>query len=87
MLYAGAVARVAVAGGGGLRGASRGAAVRAGNGIGDDGAASLAPGLGTLTQLTTLNLGGTLRDIGGSWRCERVLANAGNALMMLRGVG
>ena len=39
-----------------------------------------------MTQLTTLNLGGTLRDIGGSWRCERVLATAGNALMMLRAV-
>ena len=40
-----------------------------------------------MTQLTTLNLGGTLHDIGGSWRCERVLASAGNLLMMLRVVG
>jgi hypothetical protein len=40
-----------------------------------------------MTQLTSLNLGGTLCDIGGSWRCEWVLANAGNVLMMLRVVG
>jgi hypothetical protein len=71
----------------GLRGASRGAVVRADNRIGPAGAASLAPSLGRMAQLTTLNLGGTLRDIGGSWRCERVLANAGNALMMMRAVG
>ena len=70
-----------------LRGASRGAMVRAGNWIGDNGAASLAPSLGGMTQLTTLNLSGTLRDIGGSWCCERVLANAGCALMMLRALG
>jgi hypothetical protein len=30
-----------------------------------------------MTQLTSLELGGTPRDIGGSWCCERVLANAG----------
>jgi hypothetical protein len=71
----------------GLRGASRGAAVRAGNRIGDDGAASLAPSLGRMTQLTKLNLSGTLLAIGGSWRRERVLASAGNALMMMRAVG
>ncbi len=40
-----------------------------------------------MAQLTTLNLSGTLRDIGGSWRCSRVLANAGNALTMMRAVG
>ncbi len=62
-----------------MRGASRGAAVRAGNHIGDDGAVSLAPSLGKMTQLTSLDLRGTLHAIGGSWRCERVLANAGCA--------
>jgi hypothetical protein len=40
-----------------------------------------------MTQLTSLDLSGTLRGIGGSWRCERVLANAGNALMTMRAVG
>ena len=45
----------------GLRGASRGAAVRAGNDIRADGAASLAPSLEGMTQLTLLSLGGTLR--------------------------
>ncbi len=40
-----------------------------------------------MAQLTSLILGGTLRAIGGSWRCERVLANAGNALMMMHAVG
>ena len=70
-----------------LRGASRGAAARAGNQIGDDGAASLAPSLERMAQLTSLDLGGTLRDIGGSWRCERVLANAGNAVVVMRAVG
>jgi hypothetical protein len=40
-----------------------------------------------MTLLTSLNLSGTLRDISGSWRCGRVLANAGNALMMMRAVG
>ncbi len=44
-----------------LRGASRGAAVRAGNGINPAGAASLAPSLGGMTQLTSLILYGTLR--------------------------
>ena len=63
------------------------AAVRAGNSIEAAGAASLAPSLGRMAQLTSLNLGGTLRAIGGSWRCEWVLANAGNALMMLWAVG
>ena len=82
-----AVARGGCSGWWGLRGACRGAAVRAGNRIEDGGAASLAPSLGRMAQLTTLNLSGTLRDIGGSWCCERVLANAGNALMMLRVVG
>jgi hypothetical protein len=40
-----------------------------------------------MTQLTSLHLSGTLLDIGGSWCCSRVLASAGNALMMLRVVG
>jgi hypothetical protein len=40
-----------------------------------------------MTQLTSLDLSGTMCDIGGSWRCLRVLANAGNALMMMRAVG
>jgi hypothetical protein len=40
-----------------------------------------------MAQLTSLDLSGTLCDIGGSWRCSRVLANAGNALMMMRVVG
>jgi hypothetical protein len=45
----------------GLRGASQGAAVRADNGIKAAGAASLGPSLGRMTQLTRLDLGGTLR--------------------------
>jgi hypothetical protein len=48
------------------------------NKFGDDGAASLAPSLERMAQLTTLDLSGTLCAIGGSWGCERVLANAGN---------
>ncbi len=51
----------------GLRGASRGAAVRADNYIKAAGAASLAPNLGRMAQLTTLDLFGTLRAIG--WAC------------------
>jgi hypothetical protein len=46
---------------GDLQGASRGAAVRSGNRIGADGAASLAPSLVRMTQLTALDLRGTLR--------------------------
>ena len=42
-------------------GRAEGAAVRAGNQIGDDGAASLAPSLGRMTRLTELKLSGTLR--------------------------
>jgi hypothetical protein len=61
--------------------------VRAVNQIGADGAASLAPSLGRMTQLTSLDLSRTLRDIGGSLCCERVLANACSALMMMRAVG
>ena len=60
--------------------------MRAGNLIDDDGAALLAPSLGGMTQLTSLRLASTPRDFGGSWRCERVLASAGNALMMMRAV-
>jgi hypothetical protein len=44
-----------------LRGASQGAAVRAGNAIGDEGAASLGPSLGRMTLLTSLDLSCTLR--------------------------
>jgi hypothetical protein len=43
------------------RGTSRGAAVRAGNEINSAGAASLAPSLSQMTQLTSLNLYGMLR--------------------------
>jgi hypothetical protein len=68
----------------GLQVASRGAAVRAANDIRAAGAASLAPSLFRMTQLTSLDLGGTLRASAASWRCERLLANAGNALMKLR---
>jgi hypothetical protein len=57
--------------------------VRAVNQIGAAGAASLASSLGRMTQLTLLNLSCTLRAIGGQLRCERVLASAGNAWIML----
>ena len=57
--------------------------MRPGNQIGDDGAASLAPSLGMMTQLTLLDLFGTLHAIG--WACA--VANAGNVVMMLRAVG
>ena len=70
----------------GLRGASRGAAVRAGNQIRADGAASLAPSLGRMTQLTSLDLHGTLHA-SHQLRCGRVLATAGDAMMMLRAAG
>ena len=56
------------------------AAVLAGNEIGRAGAASLAPSLGRMAQLTSLNLSGTLRF-------DRVYANAGDAVMMLRVAG
>ena len=56
--------------------------MRAGNEFEADGAASLAPSLGRMAQLTSLHLSGTLLAIGGSWRCERVLASAGNVVMM-----
>ena len=59
----------------GLRGASRGAAVRAGNQIEAAGAASLAPSLLIMTQLTSLDLSGTLRASAGlalfAGACER----------------
>jgi hypothetical protein len=59
----------------GLRGASRRAAVRAGNRIGAAGAASLAPSLLIMTQLTSLDLSGTLRASAGlalfAGDCER----------------
>ncbi len=87
MLWAGAVGRGAAAGDGACEGRAEGRRWPAGNQIEADGAASLAPGLLRMAQLTSLDLGGTLRDIGGSWRCERVLANAGCAPMMLRAVG
>ena len=63
----GAVVHGAAAGGGGLRGAGRGAAVHAGNRIRAGWAASLAPRLLRMTQLTSLNLRGTLRASAGSW--------------------
>ena len=53
----GVVALGAVAGGWGLRGASRGAAVRADNDIEAAGAASLAPSLALMAQLTSRDLG------------------------------
>ncbi len=61
--------------------------MRAGNAINSAGAASLAPSLSQMTQLTSLDLGGTLRASGGQLRWERVLANDGSALMMLLAVG
>jgi hypothetical protein len=48
--------------------------MRADNYIEAAGAESLGPILLRMAQLTSLDLSGTLRDIGGSWRCERVLA-------------
>ena len=60
--------------------------MHAGNAIGDDGAASLAPSLGRMTLLTELYLYGTLLHRG-QLRWERVLANTGKALMLLRAVG
>jgi hypothetical protein len=51
----------------GMPGAIRGAAVCAGNQIGEAGAASLAPSLGRMAQLTSLDLRSTLRAIG--WAC------------------
>ncbi len=71
---------------GACEGRAEGRRVLAGNQIGDDGAVSLASSLVRMPQLTSLDLRSTLRAIGDSWRCERVLANAGNALMM-RAVG
>jgi hypothetical protein len=60
--------------------------VRAGNTIGDAGAASLAPSLGRMTQLTSLNLGGSLRASGAAgW--EQMPANAGCVVMALRVAG
>ena len=87
LLLARAVGRDAVAGSWGLRVASRGAAVHADNQIEAAGAASLAPSLGRIAQLTSLDLAGTLACIGGQLRYERVFASAGNAPMMLRAAG
>jgi hypothetical protein len=60
-----------------LRGASRGAAVRADNEIRAAMAASLAPSLGRMTQLTSLKLHSMLRASAGSCAvtgaCERRL--------------
>jgi hypothetical protein len=69
-----------------LRGASRGAAVRAGNAIGDEGAASLAPSLGRMAELTSLDLSGTLRASAGSSAVSGWLRTPANALMLLRAV-
>jgi hypothetical protein len=60
--------------------------VRADNELGADGAASLTQSLEGMTQLTSLDLSGTLHA-SHQLRCERVLANAGDAMMMLRVVG
>ncbi len=68
-----------------VQGAGRGAAVRAVNKIEADGAASLAPSLLRMTQLTSLNFESAW--IGGQQRCERVVANTGNVLMILRDAG
>ena len=68
-------------GGGSCEWQAGGAAGCADNVIGRAGAASLAPSLGGMTQLTSLGLRGTLRA-SAQLRCERVLANAGNAWMM-----
>jgi hypothetical protein len=54
--------------------------------ITDTECSTLARSLGTMTQLTSLDLGGTLHA-SHQLRCERVLANAGDAMMMLRVVG
>jgi hypothetical protein len=69
-----------------LRGASRGAEVRAGNSIGAAGAASLAPSLERMKKLTFLGLGCKLRA-SAQQRCAWMLANAGCAWIMLRAVG
>ena len=66
----------------GLRGASRGAVVRAGNEFGADGAASLAPSLGRMTQLTSLHLSGTLRASAAAGAVSGCLQNAGCAWMV-----
>jgi hypothetical protein len=61
--------------------------VLAGNVITAAGAASLAPSLGRMTQLTSLGLRGTLCVHRHQLRCERLLASASNAQMRLRAVG
>jgi hypothetical protein len=61
--------------------------VRAGNAIGDEGAASLAPSLLRMTQLTSLDFGGTLRASAASSAVSGCLRPPANALMMLRAVG
>ena len=86
MLWAEAVRRGAVADVGACEGRAERAAVRADNNIGA-GAESLAPSLGRMTQLTSLDLHCTLRASAASWLCERVLSNAGNVVMLLRVVG
>ncbi len=60
--------------------------MRADNRIGDDGAASLAPSLERMAQLTSLSLSGTLRASAASCAVSGCL-RAGNALMVLRVVG
>jgi hypothetical protein len=57
----------ALAGGGVCERRVEGRRVRAENWIGAAGEASLGPSLVRMTQLTSLDLGGTLRDIG--WAC------------------
>ncbi len=65
-----------------LRGASRGMAVCAVNQIGDDGAASLAPSLLRMAQLTSLDLSGTLC----AWAAAVLFADACERRLCMDGV-
>jgi hypothetical protein len=55
--------------------------------IGAAGAASLAPSLGRMAQLTSLNLFGTLRDTSASCAVSGCLRAPAMSLMMMRAVG
>jgi hypothetical protein len=61
--------------------------VRAVNGIGDDGAASLAPSLLGMPQLTSLDLGGTLRASAASCTVSGWLRTPAVHGVMLRAAG
>ncbi len=61
--------------------------MRAVNILGDDGAALLAPSLGQMTQLTSLDLGGMLRASAGSDAGSRCLRTPAVHWMLLRAVG